>query len=148
MAPPKSARNRSVDTKLTEDEYGRMETTAAKCGLTVGEWCRQELLHAAVPAAGDGKAVPPSGTRFRSARRSESPPKKPCWPKSSPCERSQSGDKFLIAAFSVEDPDEKDYLDAKITRGSSDPLSKDSASAATQFMPRRSLTMLPLMTTQ
>ncbi|MBI4473941.1 MAG: hypothetical protein HY646_14835 [Acidobacteria bacterium] len=53
MAPPKSARNRSVGTKLTEEEYARLEAAAATCGLTVGEWCREELLHA---AAGNGNS--------------------------------------------------------------------------------------------
>ena len=48
MAPPRSARTRSVGTKLTEEEYARLEAAAARCGRTVGEWCREELLHAAV----------------------------------------------------------------------------------------------------
>jgi len=43
MAPPKSARNLSVGTKLTE-EYARLEGAAATCGLTVGEWCREDIL--------------------------------------------------------------------------------------------------------
>ncbi len=47
MAPPKSARTRSAGTKLTEEEYALLETAAAKRGLTIGEWCREELLHAA-----------------------------------------------------------------------------------------------------
>jgi hypothetical protein len=47
MAPPKSARTRSVGTKLTEEEHALLETAAAKSGRTVGEWCREELLHAA-----------------------------------------------------------------------------------------------------
>ena len=57
MAPSKSARTRSAGTKLTEEEYGRLEAAAAKRGLTVGEWCREELLHAAGPAAGDGNGT-------------------------------------------------------------------------------------------
>src|SRR5437016_5527452 len=58
MAPPKSARNRSVGTKLTEEEYARLEAAAATCGLTVGEWCREELLHA-VAGNGNGSATLP-----------------------------------------------------------------------------------------
>ena len=54
MAPPKSARIRSVGTKLTEEQYARLEAAAAKRGLTVGEWCREELLHAAGDSAADG----------------------------------------------------------------------------------------------
>ncbi len=54
MAPPKSARTRSADTKLTEEEYARLEASVAKSGLTVGEWCRMELLRGAGAAVGDG----------------------------------------------------------------------------------------------
>ena len=88
MAPPKSARTRSVGTKLTEEEYARLEAAAAKRGLTVGEWCREELLHAAGDARADGKAMPLSGTRFRLPRRSASPPTKPGSPKCLPSEPS------------------------------------------------------------
>ncbi len=56
MAPPKSARTRSVGTKLTEEEYARLEAAVAKSGLTVGEWCRMELLRGAEAAVGDGKS--------------------------------------------------------------------------------------------
>ena len=54
MAPPKSARTRSVGTKLTEEEYARLETAVAKSGLTVGEWCRMELLRGAGETVGNG----------------------------------------------------------------------------------------------
>jgi hypothetical protein len=50
----KTARTRSVGTKLTEAEYAQVETAAARRGLTVGEWSREELLRAAgvpTPAA-------------------------------------------------------------------------------------------------
>ena len=57
MAPSKSARVRSAGTKLTEEEYARLEAAAAKRGLTVGEWCREELLHAAGRAGGDGNGA-------------------------------------------------------------------------------------------
>jgi hypothetical protein len=54
MAPPKSARNRSVGTKLTEEEYARLEAAVGKSGLTVGEWCRMELLRGAGETVGNG----------------------------------------------------------------------------------------------
>jgi hypothetical protein len=54
MAPPRSARTRSVGTKLTEEEYARLEAAAARSGRTVGEWCREELLHAASAAGENG----------------------------------------------------------------------------------------------
>jgi hypothetical protein len=43
MLPAKTARKRPVGTKLTEDEYGRLESLAAKRGLTVGERAREDL---------------------------------------------------------------------------------------------------------
>ena len=36
-----------MGTKLTEEEYALLEAVAAKRGLTVGEWCREELLRGA-----------------------------------------------------------------------------------------------------
>jgi len=45
--PPKQLRVRSVGTKLSEAEYAQCERTAARRGLTLGEWCRQALLDAA-----------------------------------------------------------------------------------------------------
>ena len=45
--PPKQLRVRSVGTKLSEAEYAQCERTAARRGLTLGEWCRQALLEAA-----------------------------------------------------------------------------------------------------
>jgi hypothetical protein len=51
MNTAKTARTRSVGTKLTDAEYAQVETAAARRGLTVGEWSREELLRAAgVPA--------------------------------------------------------------------------------------------------
>jgi hypothetical protein len=44
MLPAKTARTRSVGTKLTEEEYRRLESKAAERGLTVGEWVREVLL--------------------------------------------------------------------------------------------------------
>jgi hypothetical protein len=41
------ARTRSVGTKLTEAEHAQVETAAARRGLTVGEWSREELLRVA-----------------------------------------------------------------------------------------------------
>jgi hypothetical protein len=40
-----TARTRSVGTKLTEDEYAKLEPLAAARGLTVGEWVRQNSKH-------------------------------------------------------------------------------------------------------
>jgi hypothetical protein len=52
MSTAKMARTRSAGTKLTEEEYALVESAAARRGLTVGEWCREELLQAAgEPAA-------------------------------------------------------------------------------------------------
>jgi len=45
--PPRQLRVRSVGTKLSEAEYAQCERTAARRGLTLGEWCRQALLEAA-----------------------------------------------------------------------------------------------------
>ena len=39
-------RTRSVGTKLTEQEYARVEAIAAERGLTPGEWVREILLAA------------------------------------------------------------------------------------------------------
>jgi hypothetical protein len=49
--PPKQLRVRSVGTKLSEAEYAQCERTAARRGLTLGEWCRQALLEAAEGSA-------------------------------------------------------------------------------------------------
>jgi antitoxin (DNA-binding transcriptional repressor) of toxin-antitoxin stability system len=47
MLPAKTPRTRSVRTKLTEEEYGRLESLAAKRGITVGERLREDLLEIA-----------------------------------------------------------------------------------------------------
>jgi hypothetical protein len=47
MLPAKTARTPSVGTKLTEDEYGRLESLAAERGLTVCGWLRENLLETA-----------------------------------------------------------------------------------------------------
>ena len=44
MQTAREARRRSAGTKLTEEEYGRVEKLAAQRGLTVGEWVRESLL--------------------------------------------------------------------------------------------------------
>jgi hypothetical protein len=51
MLAARTARTRSVGTKLTEEEYGRLEALAAERGLTIGEWVREALLG----IAGDGQ---------------------------------------------------------------------------------------------
>jgi ATP-dependent exoDNAse (exonuclease V) alpha subunit len=45
---PKQLRVRSLGTRLSEAEYAQCEKSAARRGLTTGEWCRQALLEAAV----------------------------------------------------------------------------------------------------
>jgi hypothetical protein len=45
---PKQLRVRSLGTRLSEAEYAQCEKSAARRGLTTGEWCRQVLLEAAV----------------------------------------------------------------------------------------------------
>lgn len=47
----RTSRTRSVGTKITEEEYARLEASAAASGLTVGEWCREVLLKASGQAA-------------------------------------------------------------------------------------------------
>src|SRR5213594_3874223 len=47
MTTSKAARTRSVGTKLTEKEYEQVGSAAARRGLTVSEWSREELLRAA-----------------------------------------------------------------------------------------------------
>ena len=42
----RTSRTRSVGTKITEEEYARLEASVAESGLTVGEWCREVLLKA------------------------------------------------------------------------------------------------------
>ncbi len=49
MLPAKTARTRSVGTKLSEEEYARLEALAAPRGLTVGEWVREVVLKAGEP---------------------------------------------------------------------------------------------------
>ena len=44
MLPAKTLQTRSVETKLTEEAYGRLESLAAERGLTLGEWVREVLL--------------------------------------------------------------------------------------------------------
>ncbi len=49
MLPAKTARTRSVGTKLSEEEYARLEALASGRGLTVGEWVREVVLKAGEP---------------------------------------------------------------------------------------------------
>jgi hypothetical protein len=60
MNTPRILRTRSVGTKLSEEEYSRVETAAVRRGLTVGEWSREVLLEAAgkpAPAATPGEEI-------------------------------------------------------------------------------------------
>ena len=67
MLPAKTARTRSVGTKLSEEEYARLEALAAQRGLTVGEWVREVVLKAGEPqpasAAEPGKMAGRACTR-------------------------------------------------------------------------------------
>ena len=42
----RTSRTRSVGTKISDEEYARLEASAAASGLTVGEWRRAALLKA------------------------------------------------------------------------------------------------------
>ncbi|MEZ5352973.1 MAG: hypothetical protein R2762_10090 [Bryobacteraceae bacterium] len=44
-----AARTRSVGTKLTEEEFARLESLAAQSGQSVSEWARSALLAATTP---------------------------------------------------------------------------------------------------
>ena len=46
-----------MGTKLTEEEYARLEASAATRGLTVGEWCREALLEASGQTASPATPV-------------------------------------------------------------------------------------------
>ena len=50
----RTSRTRSVGTKITEEEYARLEASAAESGLTVGEWCREVLRPSEGAADTDG----------------------------------------------------------------------------------------------
>jgi hypothetical protein len=45
-----SLRNRTVGTKVSDEEYGQLESQARQAGQTVGEWAREALLRG-MPAA-------------------------------------------------------------------------------------------------
>jgi hypothetical protein len=47
--PSTAARTRSVGTKLTEEEFARLESLAAASGQSVSEWARSALLAATTP---------------------------------------------------------------------------------------------------
>jgi hypothetical protein len=44
-----TGRTRSVGTKLTEEEFARLESLAAATGQSVSEWAREALLAATTP---------------------------------------------------------------------------------------------------
>jgi len=52
MLPAKTARTRSVGTKLSEEEYARLEALASQRGLTVGDQKAQTRIAVQCPAAG------------------------------------------------------------------------------------------------
>ena len=49
QAKPAAGRTRSVGTKLTEEEFARLESLAAASGQSVSEWAREALLAATTP---------------------------------------------------------------------------------------------------
>ena len=44
------SRTRSAGAKVTDEEYAQFEALAQKCGLTLGEWCRDVLLSQLKPS--------------------------------------------------------------------------------------------------
>jgi hypothetical protein len=42
--PADQLRNRTVGSKMTENEYEQLVAVAERAGLTLGEWCREVLL--------------------------------------------------------------------------------------------------------
>ncbi|HWO38697.1 MAG TPA: hypothetical protein VNO32_58735 [Candidatus Acidoferrum sp.] len=50
-------RNKSIGTKVSEDEYAQLERAAQKSAKTLGEWCREVMLASAngQPAKLNGK---------------------------------------------------------------------------------------------
>jgi hypothetical protein len=38
-------RTKSIGFKVSEEEYGRLETAAQRSGRTLGEWCREVVLN-------------------------------------------------------------------------------------------------------
>src|SRR5215469_9899353 len=42
-----SLRTKSIGTKVTEEEYAKLELTAQAGGKTLGEWCREVMLASA-----------------------------------------------------------------------------------------------------
>ena len=45
MKPP--SRTHSIGTKVTEEEFARLQACATERGLSVSEWCREVLLNSA-----------------------------------------------------------------------------------------------------
>ena len=44
------SRTRSAGAKVTDEEYAQLEALAQKCGVTLGEWCRDVLLSQLKPS--------------------------------------------------------------------------------------------------
>ena len=49
-------RTKSIGTKVTEEDYAKLERNAQAAGKTLGEWCREVMLASL-------KGQPPSGSR-------------------------------------------------------------------------------------
>jgi len=52
-----SLRTKSIGTKVTEEEYAKLELTAQAGGKTLGEWCREVIVGQCERAGGEGPAV-------------------------------------------------------------------------------------------
>jgi hypothetical protein len=52
-----SFRTKSIGTKVTEEEYAKLELTAQAGGKTVGEWCREVMLASANPQLPKGLSL-------------------------------------------------------------------------------------------
>ena len=50
-----SLRTKSIGTKVTEEEYAKLELTAQAGGKTLGEWCREVMLASANAQAPKGQ---------------------------------------------------------------------------------------------
>jgi hypothetical protein len=52
-----SLRTKSIGTKVTEEEYAKLERTAQAGGKTLGEWCREVMLASANAQAPKGQLL-------------------------------------------------------------------------------------------
>lgn len=48
-------RNKSIGTKVSEEEYARLEQAAQKASKTLGEWCREVMINSANGQSANGR---------------------------------------------------------------------------------------------